>query len=242
SRAGFDQRLTRFGKELKETVQTKAYDRVSALIDLNTTIAEHDRASEEERRLGRIEMAIRLVQWLEQQQDSQPELRSFEEAADLHLRQDGYVDWARHCLRSGDPQGELSAAYSLLFDNVTEQREKHSAKFAQLLAGWTAAGSKSDDVLPVERILGSFVCPLAAARHVLVVVLDGLSVAVARELLVDVTRHEWREICQPGRTMNRPGIATIPSVTEFSRTSLLSGKFRKGNQEIERQEFQSHPG
>ena len=71
------------------------------------------------------------------------------------------------------------------------------------------------------------VAPLAADSPVLVIVIDGMSVAVCRELLADLTRHEWVALCEPGGTFNRPGIATIPSVTEFSRTSLLTGRFRR---------------
>ena len=69
-----------------------------------------------------------------------------------------------------------------------------------------------------------------------------MSVAVMRELLTDVTRHEWVAISEPGRQFNRPGLATIPSVTEFSRTSLLSGALGQGNQDIERKQFEKHAG
>jgi hypothetical protein len=76
---------------------------------------------------------------------------------------------------------------------------------------------------------------------VLVLVIDGMSVAVCRELLADVTRHEWIALCEPGRRSIRPGIATIPSVTEYSRTSLLCGKLRQGAAVDERAGFAGHP-
>ncbi|MGH7138693.1 MAG: BREX-2 system phosphatase PglZ, partial [Pirellulales bacterium] len=106
---------------------------------------------------------------------------------------------------------------------------------------WTAAGSKGDEVNPDELVLEQVVAPLAAKKPVLVIVIDGMSVAVCRELLADVTRHEWLAACEPGRNFNRPAIATIPSVTEFSRTSLLCGRLRQGSAHDERPGFAEHP-
>jgi hypothetical protein len=48
-------------------------------------------------------------------------------------------------------------------------------------------------------------------------------------------------ISEPGRTFNRPGLATIPSVTEFSRTSLLCGRLAQGGQDDEKAGFAEHP-
>ena len=151
------------------------------------------------------------------------------------------MDWARLSLRSGDPVQVLSEAYARLFEAVTQIREAQAHGFARLLADWTAAGSQADDLVPVERVLDEFVAPLAADSPVLVIVIDGMSVAVCRELLADLTRHEWVALCEAGRTFNRPGIATVPSVTEFSRTSLLTGRLQAGGAAEERAGFAEHP-
>jgi len=144
-------------------------------------------------------------------------------------------------LRSGDPVQVLSAAYARLFEAVTQIREKQAHRFAQLLVDWTAAGSQVDDLVPVERVLEQFVAPLAAEGPVLVIIVDGMSVAVCRELLADLTRHEWISISEPGRTFNRPAVTAIPSVTEFSRTSLLTGKLQPGGAAEEAAGFVAHP-
>ena len=102
-------------------------------------------------------------------------------------------------LRSGDPVPELSRAYARLFDEVTKIREDQSREFAALLRDWTAAGSTGDDVIPVERVLEQIVAPLAAKKPVLVIVIDGMSVAVCRELLADVTRLDWASLGPEGR-------------------------------------------
>ncbi len=242
SRIGFDKRLSAYGHELARIVDADKFDQLSELDALRAAIQAHDHAKHEQRRLSRVEMAARLVRWLRKQGHTDSVPQSFDQAAELHLQSGGFVDWARLSLRSGDPVRELSAAYAQLFDKVTKRRQEQSAVFAKLLGDWTAAGSKGDEVVPVEKILDTVVSPIAQKGLVLVVVVDGMSVAVARELLTDVTRHEWTEISEPGRSHNRAGLATIPSVTEYSRTSLLCGKLRQGNQEIERKQFEQHAG
>ncbi len=239
---GFDQRLTRFGQRLSSVLEMKSWNDLDALKEARQSVRDHDQSARETRRLERADMAVRLVRWLgEQSRGTRSEPKSLAEAAADHLRDGGFVDWARLCLRSGDPVQGLSETYARLFDAVTKLREQQSKQFAQLLADWTAAGSQSDEVIPIERVLEQVVGPLAAESPVLVIVVDGMSVAVCRELLFDLTRHEWMAICEPGRNFNRPAVATVPSVTEFSRTSLLCGRLQGGAANDERAGFAEHP-
>ena len=151
-------------------------------------------------------MAVRLVRWLGKRgQQGAAEPRSLAEAAAEHLRDGGFVDWARLSLRSGDPVQVLSEAYARLFDVVTQVREAQAHGFARLLVDWTAAGSQDDDLVPVERVLDEIVAPLAADSPVLVIVIDGMSVAVCRELLADLTQHEWLTLCEGGADVQPAG-------------------------------------
>lgn len=238
---GFDQRLARVGEALSDVLERGSWDSPSDLVESRQQVGRHDQSSQETRRLERVDMVLRLVRWLGSQQCNQTQPKSFTEAADAQLREGGFVDWARLSLRSGDPVRQLSEAYARLFEQVRKVREQQSQVFAKLLADWTAAGSKSDEIIPVERALEEIVAPLAAEGLVLVIVIDGMSVAVCRELLADITRHEWVSISEPGRNFNRPGLATIPSVTEFSRTSLLCGRLGQGAQDNEKVGFAEHP-
>jgi len=239
---GFDQRLARVGERLLEVVERGSWDVVDELVDAHQAVRRHDQSARETRRLERVDMALRLVRWQgRRQQDLPTEPQSFAEAANDYLRVGGFIDWARLSLRSGDPVRELSEAYARLFDRATEFRQQQSRTFAKLLADWTTAGSHGDEVIPVERVLEEVVAPLAEKGLVLVIVIDGMSVAVCRELLSDITRHEWTAISEPGRNFNRPGLATIPSKTEFSRTSLLCGTLRQGGQDQEKAGFAENP-
>ena len=241
SPVGFDKRLALLGVRLSGVLESGPGASLDELLISHRAVRSHDQATLEDRRLLRADMAIRLVRWLASElRQARPEPQSFEEATQNHLRDGGFVDWARLSLRSGDPVQGLSEAYARLFDRVTEIQQQQARVFAKLLVDWTDAGSLSDEVLPVERILDEIVAPLAEKGLVLVIVVDGMSVAVARELLPDVSRHEWVAISEPGRQFNRPGLATIPSVTEFSRTSLMCGTRRQGNQKIEAAKFPEH--
>ncbi|MBN70823.1 MAG: hypothetical protein CME32_16270 [Gimesia sp.] len=243
SRLGFDQRLAQIGNLLSQLLESEAWNNLESVLDAYRAVQHHEQAARETRRLQRVEMAVRLVRWLSHLNlQTAAEAESFEAAAEYQLHEGGFVDWARLSLRSGDPVPQLSTAYAQLFERVTQIRQQQAKTFAKLLTDWTASGSNSKDVIPVEQILDQIVAPLAENGLVLAIVLDGMSVAVMRELLADLTRHEWLAISEPGRKFNRPGLATIPSVTEFSRTSLLSGKLGQGTQDSERKLFANHPG
>jgi hypothetical protein len=82
---------------------------------------------------------------------------------------------------------------------------------------------------------------VAAGNEVLLVVLDGMSWAICHELLEDIRQDHWFEATlDESNAPPLPVIATIPSVTHFSRTSLLSGMLAKGDQNVERKNFESN--
>jgi hypothetical protein len=235
---GFDLRLADFGKQLSTSIAGSKFD-FETLIEARNSISQHDRHSRERRRLERVDMAMRLVRWLGESQ-SRDEVKSLADAANRHLSEGGYIDWARLTLRSGDPVRELSEAYAKLFDKVTTAREVDSLRFAELLRDWTAAKSTDETIVPVEQVLERMVAPIAAAKPVLVVVIDGMSVAVFRELMADVLGHDWVLLAEEGVGL-RPALATVPSVTEVSRTSLLTGKLAQGHAPNEKVGFAEHP-
>ena len=235
---GFDLRLAEFGRQLSLSLAGSKFD-FETLIAARNSISQHDRHSRERRRLERVDMAMRLVRWLGENQ-SRDDLKSLADAACRHLNEGGYIDWARLTLRSGDPVRELSEAYAKLFDKVTTAREADSLRFAELLRDWTAAKSTDETIVPVEQVLERMVAPIAAAKPVLVVVIDGMSVAVFRELMADVLGHDWVLLAEEGVGL-RPALATVPSVTEVSRTSLLTGKLAQGHAPNEKVGFAEHP-
>ena len=236
---GFDLRLADFGKRLMESLSAAVPKNLESLFAIRQSISQHDRHSRERRRLERVDMAMRLVRWIMDRDDTQ-EFKSLAEAASQHLAEGGFVDWARLTLRSGDPVRELSEAYAKLFDSVTSIRERQSRRFAELLQDWTASKTSDDTIVPVEQVLDRIVAPIATHKPVLVIVVDGMSVAVFRELMADVLGHDWVLLAEEGIGL-RPAMATVPSVTEVSRTSLMCGRLMQGHSANEKSGFAEHP-
>ena len=80
------------------------------------------------------------------------------------------------------------------------RRAAFNRAFAAALADWTASGSDPGAVLRVEDVAGPGGRPASwtSRTPVLLVVLDGMSWPVARELLADLRRHHWVEACSAG--------------------------------------------
>ena len=240
---GFAQRLERFGATLSRALDCKGGAAVTDLMAARAAIADHELAKGEHRRLERVDMAVRLVRWLSQPDTiGRGEPRSLVEASDGYLADGGFVDAARLALRTGDPVRELSEAYAKLFARVTAVQEARSQKFAELLRTSTGLNSPHPGLLPVERLLDEVVAPLAAQGPILLIVIDGMSVAVGRELLPELLGQDWIALNRAGKeTLVSAGLATIPSVTEVSRTSLFCGRLRQGSSADEQAGFEAHP-
>jgi len=240
---GFAQRLGRYGRALAAALSTKVSEVPDPVNEAFGEVTKHEQAKWERgsRRLQRVEMSARLLRRLAYRQKAgETEAASLADAAQEHALAGGFVDWARHTLRGGDPVRELADAYVLLNSKVLEIKERQNRRFAELLSEWTAAGSTGVGVMPVERALADLVAPLAAHAPVLVLVIDGMSFAVFRELVEYITRQDWIEVRRdPGTIL--PAIAALPSVTEVCRTSLLCGKLQSGHSGDEKSGFAEHP-
>src|SRR5262249_2658342 len=93
---GFDQRLARFGQRLSEILERHSWNQLDELKAARDAIRNHDRSTREDRQVERVEMAHRLVRWLgERKGVGEVHHRSHSEAAVEHLRDGGFVDWAR---------------------------------------------------------------------------------------------------------------------------------------------------
>ena len=132
---------------------------------------------------------------------------------------------------------KLAAAYARLCETVVKRRAGLDRRFAQKLAAWTETSSSTDELLLVENVLERVARPVAERRLPLIVVLDGMSAAVGCQLAEDIiAQRRWVEVGrrEDGR---EPVIATVPSITSISRTSLLCGKLRTGGQAEEHAGF-----
>ena len=205
SSIGFDQRLARFGHCLGGILASKAWDSLDGLIEARQAVRDHDQSARETRRLERVDMAVRLGAWLGSGASRAP--RSPGPLPRLRptiCEMAGSWTGQGSACGSGDPVQVLSEAYARLFEVVTQVREDQAHTFARLLVDWTAAGSRTTAWCRSSGSWTKLSRPLAADNPVLVIVIDGMSVAVCRELLADLTQHEWSACAKPaGRSTAR---------------------------------------
>jgi hypothetical protein len=233
--AGFEQRLADAAEALSRTVASG--ETLSAAEEAVDAIFRHGRARQEAARAERARMALRLVRWLGSPEAAQAR---FPEAALSYLREGGFVDLARTALFSGDHRSDVSAAFGTIMRRATERRERENEAFARALERWNREGASEDAVVPVEQFIDRIMTPLARASNVLLIVVDGLSHAVHRRLFGELVRLGWTEIIAEGRSEAPPLIAALPSLTEVSRASLLSGRLVRGKAADERTAFAHH--
>ena len=238
---GYEQRLSRFGNQISTTLASLDQEAIRRCEELQADIATHRRAKIGQRteQLSRTEMALRLLRWLVA---PVPAATSFSEMANVYRKELAFVDWARESICRGEDVADLTKAYQQLDQAVLARREQFNQTFAKSLADWTATGSTFKDVCGVEDVLSDFVAKIAAANNrVLLVVLDGMSWAVCHELLGDVRNEHWFEATlDESSALPAPIVATVPSITTYSRTSLLSGELVKGDQSIEKRNFEAN--
>jgi hypothetical protein len=233
---GYRDRLVRFAAELSAGLASGPGPLAPRLEELAQKVLQHREARRRPVRAEQIEMAVRLARWLEQAGQ-----RSWEaspgQMADWYVREGSFVDWARARLFGAESIPELASVRALLAEKVEELRERQNFLFAQALSGETP---QPEVLLPIEEVLARVVAPLAAATRVLLVLLDGASWGVVRELVADLGGHGWRE-WRPQAGDLPPVLTAFPSVTEVCRASLLCGRLQRGSAPVEAAAFAQNP-
>ena len=242
--SGYEQRLTRYARELAAFVDAEAKSVRPSLWEAGDSVLEHVLSVHEAARSERTEMALRLAEWLaELRAEGDKSAGSFAAAARAYRQVGGFADWARTRIWDGDPLASLGQAYTRLSEAVGVMRERQNCAFGQLFANWSETGSRdTSSLLVVEDVLDRVIAPLATKHPVLLAVIDGMGIPVFRELQADLFRSGWIEVVQSEAESHLPVIAGVPSVTEVSRASLLCGKLTTGKQNVEKNEFSKHSG
>jgi hypothetical protein len=235
--SGFNQRLAQLAACLQDVLGGRAaLDQLEACAN---DVRCHAQATRQADRMRRVDMALRLARYLETgPHEARPV--SLSRVSLNYAEGGGFVDWARRYLSGGDETEELAKAFGVLSTRVRELRERQNREFARLLADWHKSPSAMEGLLPIEQTMSAIVAKLAVSTPVLLLIIDGMNYAVFHELCDDLRDQGWIELTnQPGRPL--PSLASIiPSVTETSRASLLTGKVVRGNSASEKQSFATH--
>ncbi|MFJ9542633.1 BREX-2 system phosphatase PglZ [Streptomyces sp. NPDC101225] len=234
-RGGLDARFTSVGQAL-------ATGDTAAVAKAVLRLADHRLAGDPEEfaRVERARMGQRLARWLAT--DPVTDTRTVADAIQRHIAETGWADLAlEHIEAGGDPDPVLKAAYDTLGSRVRARRRQIDASFARSLGGWTEDGTRPGSMLTVETFLDRVVGPVVRRgeeRRVLLLVLDGVSAAIANELGEEL-RRSWAEFDPlAGDTPRRRAMAAaLPTVTAVSRTSLFAGTLMKGTQADEKRLF-----
>ncbi|MEU1301541.1 BREX-2 system phosphatase PglZ [Streptomyces shenzhenensis] len=234
-RGGLEARFTAVGRALAAGDTAAAAEAVRRLAD-------HRLATdpEESARIERARMGQRLALWLAT--DPSADAPTVADAIQRHIAETGWADLAlEHIEAGGDPDPVLKAAYDTLGRHVRDRRRQIDASFARSLAGWTQDGTRPGSMLTVETFLDRVVGPVVRRgeeRRVLLLVLDGMSAAIANELGEEL-RRSWAEfdLLAEDTPRRRAMAAALPTVTAVSRTSLFAGTLMKGTQSDEKRLF-----
>jgi hypothetical protein len=201
----------------------------------------HQLADRRQHRLSAAEAALRLVWRRSARAETTP--TTFAAAVDAYAADGAFVDEAVHLLSDGDGIAELAGVYATLAAEAADERAGSVAAFVKLLVEWSRSEPAPDArIVPLEHVLAEVVAPIAASTPVLVVVCDGMGLPVAHQLLRDLRREHWAPAAPETRDGWPVGVALLPTVTEASRTALLTGSRTIGGQAEERAGFTAHPG
>ncbi|WP_055530907.1 BREX-2 system phosphatase PglZ, partial [Streptomyces graminilatus] len=238
--AGLDARFTAAGRALLDSGAGTVTAAVTALAD-HTLAADGATAA----RIERVRMAARLRQWLAGQPGA--DVASVADGTARQIRELGWADRAlEHLEAGGDSDDVLADAYSRIGAQARDKRRELDRAFSERLAVWTADGTPPGAMVTVESFLNRVVAPVVACpgRRVLLLLVDGMSAAIAAELGEEL-RGQWAEFDPlpdtTGAPVRRAVAAALPTLTAVSRTSLFAGTLMKGDQSDEKRLFPQHP-
>ncbi|MFD4368666.1 BREX-2 system phosphatase PglZ [Rhodococcus sp. NPDC058521] len=192
--------------------------------------------------------ALRLLRWTRLPDTSPTTLADWL----AHYRAElSWVDGAVDEVFVGADDATLAAAAHRIVVAVRARRAKQDQVFATLLASTgTRRHTGPDAPTYIEDVLDKVVLPLTVRPHgamqealpsaVLVIVADGMSASAANEVVADALRRnrpQWQEYVPENTEPVTVALAALPTVTEFSRCSLLSGVLARGSQREERTGF-----
>lgn len=221
---GFTERLALAADQLTE-------ERLAA-------VAEHRSCAEQPHRLERLRCAARLQRWTASGPDTT--VASGGDALRRHARELSWVDRALAQVRAGDADPRVAATFDGAGRPAERLRAELDRRFAPRLVAMAEAPGSGQ--LAVETLLPDVVAPLAAKHRVLLIVVDGMSGAVATELGEALTdqRGGWTEVVRAADGGREAVLAALPTETGYSRTSLLTASLQSGTQDEERRAFAGH--
>ncbi|GAA3754337.1 BREX-2 system phosphatase PglZ [Microbacterium kribbense] len=236
--SGLHARIRRMQQQITEAVASPTRAHAVTVDRAFADIARHQAASTVPSLVPAAAMAMRLVRWLS---GATPVPANISDAIASYMRDGAWVERALGDVWDGAPTPELASAFRQLAHSIRDAQAAGDAAASSLLQ--QAAGAHAPKgVIRVEDLLTQVIVPLSAQHRVLLIVLDGMSAATAIELAADLPRRGWTELVPAESRQRIAAVATLPTITEYSRTSLFAGRLLAGNQQTEKSRFSASVG
>lgn len=225
-RPGFTARLRALGKALDEKAGVE--EALASVLDHREAVLNANQLAPR--------MAVRLARWLD---TSEQEIHNLRGDLQRQIDDGAWVDAAVGVLWNGSSDPEVGGAYGRLIERVQTRRRARDDAAAMHLGDSVAESAVANlltegPALGVEQILRLVVDPWKPYGGVLLVVLDGMSAAIATDLSAEVGRSGLVEWVPASSKRRLAATAALPSMTEISRTSLFCGEIRSGNAAVEK--------
>lgn len=162
-------------------------------------------------------------------------------SADLarnYIDEQSFIDALREELEFCDLGTELTQARSETLEAAYRYATVRNETFARALTADIAHHDTVAGAFFTHKMLSEVLAPLVRERPVLLLVIDGLSWFVLRRLGFDRAFEGWNAATPMRDGVANPMFATLPSITQFSRTALLTGKLQTGQQQNEKTGFE----
>ena len=250
--AGLTPRISRLADALNDSGATPDTAQRSAVEGAWADLLAHNEARADTRWAPRdvrvAGAAVRLWRWQPKSVDTPGGLSDW---INYYRQELAWVDGAVNDAFTGAHDPQLARFADAVVTAVRARRAEQDRVFARLLAGSGAHRETGANApLYVEDVLDRVIAPLTAPRPlalsdqlartpVLVVIADGMSAAVAGEVIADALRRhrpQWQE-CRFTEDDTSATLAALPTLTEFSRCSLLSGELKRGTAHQETRGF-----
>ncbi|TMS54789.1 BREX-2 system phosphatase PglZ [Mycobacterium sp. DBP42] len=174
-------------------------------------------------------MAVRIHRWLATSENASTSLGS---DLQLQMNDGAWVDAAIGAVWHGSGDPTVTAAYQQLLDKVHGRRKQRDRAAASRLD--QVNGADDQHAIGVERLLAEIVDPWRRQGGALLIVLDGMSSAIATALASEVARLGLVEWVPSSTHARRSVAAALPSLTNVSRASLFCGEICTGTGEDEK--------
>ncbi|MCQ6269120.1 BREX-2 system phosphatase PglZ [Pseudarthrobacter sp. R1] len=230
---GFVARLHEFARAIERTLKPAPDSALNgqALAECEAALAkllEHSRAntSAHEEDSQAATSAMRLLRWLAL--PSHAHGSTFTGAALAYRSSTGWADRALNNIWTGSSDPTFASALGSVAERALARRREEDEAFARLLVNASSAGTP---VNGIENFISDIVVPIARAQPVALIVVDGMGVAAASSVIESIS-EAFPSFMPFFRSQGEPeyALAAMPSITNYSRTSLFAGRIAIGGQ------------